>query len=163
MENAWRLKRQLKLFHSHAVPKTRNEKFGFSIFEKKPPFISIPYISGYPPFPPPLPVTMWYFIDTLFRTSGYMCASTPLQNLYLTSKDRSIASGPLHILSDDCYNGGCTRYVCGLLKPYASSELYDSARIPLPDVHLRRITAHMHAHRRAKSKSWRIHPEKVSA
>jgi len=52
------------------------------------------------------------------------------------------------------------RYVRGLLKPYASSELYDSARVPSLDMHLRRMT--MQTYRRnTKSKLLKVYSENV--
>lgn len=104
------------------------------------------------------PVTMWYFIDTLFHecihTHLYYC------RIYIIRRGRSIASGPLHILSDDCYNGDCMRYVHGLLKLYASSELYDFAHMPFLNMHLRHIA--MHIYKRTKSKLLKIYSENIS-
>jgi len=67
MKHNW----QLKLFLSHAVLKIRNEKFDFLIFKKKLPFISIPRF----------PVTMWYFIDTLFRIRVHTCIYTTVESI----------------------------------------------------------------------------------
>ena len=48
----------------------------------------------------------------LTHASSYECIH--ICTCILRRVDRSIASGPLHILSGDCYIGSCMRYVRGL-------------------------------------------------